>query len=297
LWFNTFDLSRVWSAEFFSLWSTCGALPDIKPGEQVAMSLGDSVIFWDPRRKKRISKPRLGRELGVPDGAPVAIADAGSGDEDGGDVPDEGDAPDEVMPDADPIEEWLAEMLEMEDLVEGGIIVPPSDGVPPPGPSIVPPVPVFHEDPFAAAVGAIDAESDVGSDIGSVIGGKKGKPIARADFYGGWIAVYRSHAGLRFEAKCGNCIDHGNKCRIGRTNLAREGAPAAGRPLGFIACHLKNNGQSCKDDHMLNALVGYSHEDRTLARDQLSLCVGAEELFQNERPLRVGELQEPLGSC
>ncbi len=129
--------------------------------------------------------------------------------------------------------------------------------------------------------------------VDSVIGGKKGKPIARADFNGGWIAVYASKAGFRFEALCGNKFDHGNKCRIGRTNLPRDGNPAAGRPLGMIACHLLKNSTGAKDDHMLNSMTGYPLEERQAAREMLKLC-DADGLFAKERPRRPGEPEEPV---
>ena len=125
--------------------------------------------------------------------------------------------------------------------------------------------------------------------------------LASVDLHGGKIAYYPDK-GLaskgRFQATCGQKDKHGPRCRLTRTsNVAANpnSKPAQGRPLGLMAAWLgAAEAADTFEEHA--ASVGFlDFHQRSLARQELELAPGSQDLLDCERPQRGDEGPEPVG--
>ena len=153
---------------------------------------------------------------------------------------------------------------------------------------------VLHPPPPVPAVGASEPAASAAS--GSRASAMRAPPIphlrgvceATAMFPGGRISFYPSKG--VFQASCNNPA-HG-RCVLTRSCRAK-GFRQGGRPLGFLAAWLDDNGQPSKQEHWAFANLKLTREDRLAQRWLIQGDSLKATLLVHERSREDGEDEEP----
>eukprot|EP00971_Amphidinium_carterae_P348227 6490393-Amphidinium_carterae.1 len=126
--------------------------------------------------------------------------------------------------------------------------------------------------------------------LGALVGGRVPLPAEAVVYIHGGVLTFYATSGV-FHARCG-VPGHG-RCILTRSGQPGR-KPEQGRPCGFLCAWLQcGHKHSTKAGHWQKHLWP-SREQRLEARAQLESTAAGLELLQHERPLGVGEPEEPI---
>ena len=324
----SWDSSNRWACAWYRIEDTALGIGQFIPNIVTVRILKGSEAFWrkprsrvqarsvarGPASSSSSSRARAQQRSRSP---PRPVSDGHIGEAEGPDLVDEAaDGEDEENDDRGELENLLGEALEMfdkevaaEELMPEGVDIDAAD-VPlliaegPVAPEaspmseqavVEPPAEVaLHPPPPVPVAGASGPAASAAS--GSAASAMRAPPIphlrgaceATAMFAGGRISFYPSKAA--FQANCNNPA-HG-RCVLTRSCKAK-GFRQGGRPLGFLAAWLEDNGQPTKQEHWAFEHLKLTRADRLAQRLLIQGDAQKASLLVHERSREDGEDEEP----